>query len=34
VEVGDDGAFIDLDTPEALADYRARVAAASDCGRH
>jgi molybdenum cofactor cytidylyltransferase len=34
VEVGDDGAFVDLDTPEALADYRARVAAASDCGRH
>ncbi len=34
VEVGDDGAFVDLDTPEALADYRARVAAGSDCGRH
>ena len=34
VEVGDDGAFVDLDTPEALADYRARVAASSDCGRH
>jgi molybdenum cofactor cytidylyltransferase len=34
IEVGDDGAFVDLDTPEALADYRARVAAGSDCGRH
>ncbi|HEY7608716.1 MAG TPA: molybdopterin-binding/glycosyltransferase family 2 protein [Alphaproteobacteria bacterium] len=34
VEVGDDAAFVDLDTPEALADYRARVAAGSDCGRH
>jgi molybdenum cofactor cytidylyltransferase len=34
VEVGDDGAFVDLDTPEALADYRARVAAGADCGRH
>src|SRR5262249_5131022 len=34
VQVGDDGAFVDLDTPEALADYRARVAPASDCGRH
>jgi molybdenum cofactor cytidylyltransferase len=34
LEVGDDGAFVDLDTPEALADYRARVAAGSDCGRH
>jgi molybdenum cofactor cytidylyltransferase len=34
LEIGDDGAFVDLDTPEALADYRARVAAASDCGRH
>lgn len=34
VEVGDDGAFVDLDTPEALADYRARAAAGSDCGRH
>ena len=34
VAVGDDGAFVDLDTPEALADYRARAAAASDCGRH
>ena len=34
VEAGGDGVFVDLDTPEALADYRARVAAASDCGRH
>jgi molybdenum cofactor cytidylyltransferase len=34
VEAGDDGVFVDLDTPEALADYRARVAADSDCGRH
>jgi molybdenum cofactor cytidylyltransferase len=34
VEAGGDAAFVDLDTPEALADYRARVAAASDCGRH
>jgi molybdenum cofactor cytidylyltransferase len=34
IEVGDDSAFVDLDTPEALADYRARVAAGSDCGRH
>jgi molybdenum cofactor cytidylyltransferase len=34
VPVEDDGAFVDLDTPEALADYRARAAAGSDCGRH
>jgi len=34
VEVADDAAFIDLDTPEALADYRARGAGKSDCGRH
>jgi molybdenum cofactor cytidylyltransferase len=34
VESGGDGAFVDLDTPEALADYRARAVAASDCGRH
>ncbi len=34
VEAGGDGAFVDLDTPEALAEYRARMAAASDCDRH
>lgn len=34
VEAGDDGAFVDLDTPEALAEYRARGAGDSDCGRH
>jgi molybdenum cofactor cytidylyltransferase len=34
VDAGGDAAFVDLDTPEALADYRTRVAAASDCGRH
>lgn len=34
IETGGDGAFVDLDTPEALAEYRARMAAASDCGRH
>ena len=34
VEAGGDGAFVDLDTPEALAEYRARMAAQSDCGRH
>lgn len=33
VEAGGAGAFVDLDTPEALADYRAGVAAGSDCGR-
>ncbi|MGH7006165.1 MAG: nucleotidyltransferase family protein, partial [Alphaproteobacteria bacterium] len=34
VETGDDGAFIDLDTPEALAEYLSRGAGGSDCGRH
>jgi molybdenum cofactor cytidylyltransferase len=33
-EAGGDGAFVDLDTPEALAEYRARRAGAPDCGRH
>jgi len=34
VEAGGDAAFVDLDTPEALAEYRSRLAAESDCGRH
>ncbi|MCW5771984.1 MAG: molybdopterin-binding/glycosyltransferase family 2 protein [Rhodospirillaceae bacterium] len=34
IPVEGDAAFVDLDTPEALAEYRARAAAASDCGRH
>ncbi|MFO0988961.1 MAG: molybdopterin-binding/glycosyltransferase family 2 protein [Alphaproteobacteria bacterium] len=34
VEAGGDAAFVDLDTPEALAEYRSRLAAESDCGGH
>jgi molybdenum cofactor cytidylyltransferase len=38
IKVDDDGAFLDLDTPEAIAEYRARTAAGgragADCDRH
>jgi len=34
VPIEGEGAFLDLDTPEALAEYRAREGGGSDCGNH